>query len=866
MDTPGNTQPEANPELHNNPIQPPAETPTESIISGVIIPEISANPLSEAIPVVVEEIVMPANGPIPPVENTIPTVSPHLAHSALRRVVMTLIILIVAIGGWYSWTHQAEIAKIMKDITGKFMSPVQPLAPENFVSGEVSGEVWISEEKPFDFSTAPKFDTKQLVTTEWFATYKEPKIQVNANAPMYKIANNLTNVKNKDYFTNNYPLSKEMVTKLKINAFTVQAASYNEFYSLYEQNRYALIPSFITTDSILHNYHLMFDHLLKQLEEEKLAFILHTLNANLVSQAEIQLAETRKTPWKLAAERNLGFFTVGSKLLDNSVAIPSAVQKEVTEELNMIEAKKGITNSVVMNKWLKEKVGEENFEREALKEDYTQYVPRGHYTQSALLKSYFRSMMWYGRLSFRFKNEDEIRSAVLITLALRDSTNKALWQTLSDPIDFFVGKGDDIWFRDMNWLLEEVYGKDVTLKSMIAAPDKFAKVIEKTKKLAPPEINSMPIFDPTIAPDREEEIKWFRFLGQRFTIDAAIFQRLIFREVKANDKQEKRMLPKWLDIPAALGSQEALAILEKAGDTKYENYPENMEKLQKHLSGLPWATWTQNLYWGWINTLRTLTDDERKGYPLFMQNQAWTHKELNTFLGSWAELKHDTILYAKQVYAELGGGGDEDGPTPPDDRGYVEPNPELYGRLTALLQMTREGLDAKKLLSDGMRDNLTKMGTLTTALTTISEKELKNTKLTPEEYELIRSYGGQLEHFWMEVNKEAMAKKELDARNFLNQNPAALIADVATDPGGEVLEVGTGNIFSIYVIVPVDGMLKLTRGGVYSYYEFPWPMDDRLTDEKWRGMMGIAFDGPTPALPDDKKPTQPAWTQSFMSK
>lgn len=40
-----------------------------------------------------------------------------------------------------------------------------------------------------------------------------------------------------------------------------------------------------------------------------------------------------------------------------------------------------------------------------------------------------------------------------------------------------------------------------------------------------------------------------------------------------------------------------------------------------------------------------------------------------------------------------------------------------------------------------MRDNLTKMETLTTALQTISEKELKNTKLTPEEYELIRSYG-----------------------------------------------------------------------------------------------------------------------------
>jgi len=149
MDTPGNTQPEANPELQNNPV-PPADAPTESVISGVIIPEISTNPLSEAVaptpPVVeavpvVEEVVMPANGPMPPVENTIPVAVPHLAHSALRGVVMTFIILIVAIGGWYSWTHQTEIAKIMKDITGKFMSPAQPLAPEDFVSGEVSGEV-----------------------------------------------------------------------------------------------------------------------------------------------------------------------------------------------------------------------------------------------------------------------------------------------------------------------------------------------------------------------------------------------------------------------------------------------------------------------------------------------------------------------------------------------------------------------------------------------------------------------------------------------------------------------------------------------------------------------------------------------------
>jgi len=70
-----------------------------------------------------------------------------------------------------------------------------------------------------------------------------------------------------------------------------------------------------------------------------------------------------------------------------------------------------------------------------------------------------------------------------------------------------------------------------------------------------------------------------------------------------------------------------------------------------------------------------------------MQNQAWARKDLNTLLGSWTELKHDTILYAKQVYAEMGGGMEG-----VDDRGYVEPNPYLYARLAALVNLTREGL------------------------------------------------------------------------------------------------------------------------------------------------------------------------------
>ena len=54
--------------------------------------------------------------------------------------------------------------------------------------------------------------------------------------------------------------------------------------------------------------------------------------------------------------------------------------------------------------------------------------------------------------------------------------------------------------------------------------------------------------------------------------------------------------------------------------------------------------------------LKTSLGHKAEGYPSFMLKQAWDRKELNTFLGSWTELKHDTILYTKQVYADEMGG------------------------------------------------------------------------------------------------------------------------------------------------------------------------------------------------------------------
>ncbi len=671
-----------------------------------------------------------------------------------------------------------------------------------------------------------------------FAAYTDYPVDATPVVVPYQIAPDFSNVDNINRFEFS-PQARELLVK---NAFVVVPFWGEEFFAMYEPNRYDGIPNFITTDAMLHNYHLFFNHLLESMEKDNMIPEIKILNEVMINETLQQYESLKGSTWESAARRNLAFFTVGSVLMNPQFQVPASVQQEVSRELDLINQHQQIAISPIMS------IGQSEPDvLEDLKEDYTQYIPRGHYTKSEELQQYFQTMMWYGRMTFRLKNEDETRSAVLISLALNQGSNLQHWEKIYEPSCFFVGKSDDLGYYQYNQLLLKVYGSAVKINDLTDSVDKWEQFLGEAQELSPPLINSIPIFDETLQPDRENEIKGYRFMGQRYTLDADVFQRLIYREVKENPEGERRVLPRALDIPAAMGSSEAVSILQNLGEYRYENYPENMSKMQSHITALDKNSWTQNLYWSWLYTLMPSTGNKPAGYPSFMLNQAWDRKELNTYLGSWTELKHDTILYAKQVYAEMGGGIEGE----VDDRGYVEPNPELYGRLASLAKMTREGLDNRHFLSDRDRESLARMEVLALALKAISEKELTNTALSEEDYELIRTFGGQLEHFWL----EALRDENSDIPPKAWENPAALIADVATAPPDSILEEGTGYISEIYAIVPVEGSLRIARGGVYSYYEFTWPATDRLTDQKWREM-----------LQNQKAPEAPTWTSVFTAE
>jgi hypothetical protein len=667
-------------------------------------------------------------------------------------------------------------------------------------------------------------------SSEGFASYQPLEISLPAAHAGYSLPVDLNGVLTHESFA----FSEAQEQLLSTNGFVVAPSEYKEFFHLYEEARYAEVPTFITTDSVYHTYHLFFDQILRTLEDQRFYADLEKLTAGMLWATEGQYDTLQGTTLEGAALRNLAYFAVAYQLLNPDSPIPPAVEEQVEGELALMEAHAGFDESPILG----------------YPEDYSQYVPRGHYTKNEARQRYFKAMMWYGRINFRLKERDETLSALLMAQALANTEIEGepastIWERIYEPTSFMVGVSDDLDIYDYHPLIEEVYGSLGNDPALFLDDDKLTQFITAARQLPPPQINSMWVW---IWEDRDEVTQGFRFMGQRFVLDAYIFQELIFRSVGTLD--DPRMLPKGLDVFAAMGSEEAYGILQEMDETHYLNYKEQMAKLRGEISALELDSWTQNLDFAWLYTLQPLVEVKGNSYPAFMRTPAWTRKDLHTALGSWTEKKHDTILYAKQAYAEMGGAFESEVP------GYVEPNPEAFARLAALTRMTIDGLEARGLLGDvesmwEIRDNLNSLELLLTQLTTIAEKELAGTALTQDEQDVILFYGGLLESLTL----AAADKDDIEGRPILEDQEAAVVADVATDPSGTVLEEGVGRIFEIYVVAEIEGQLVLTKGGVFSYYEFPWPMSDRLTDEAWREMLSA-----------DQAPPQPYWTESFVAQ
>ena len=675
-------------------------------------------------------------------------------------------------------------------------------------------------------TTVPAATAEASVRPSFLSQASLTEEVVVASAPATDIEPGLANVDVPEDFY----LSDEDLARLEQLGFFVSGNGWeDEFYPIYENNRYHNHANYVTVDSLMHTYHLYFQYLLKGLERTKLFDHLATMSEQLMLESAAQRGTLAGTEWEDAARRNTVFFGVARALLDPSASLPASIAGDIASEVSNIESAAGVRQSIVTGENL----------------DYSQFIVRGYYEGDDVLERYFRTMMWYGQVSFYHREEDLERSAVLMTLAL-DTEAFASWKAIYATTSFFAGASDDCGYYEYLPLIKSAYGDDVSVASLPGNDEAWQSLRSLTEQLPTPQINSLPDGNA----DDLDANKCFRLMGQRFSVDASVFQQLVYSNVKEAPDGGRRMLPDALDVPAAFGSNEALSILEEEGATAYAGYSEQMDALRTQVETLDDTFWQASLYNQWLHTLLPLMEEKGEGYPSFMRSAEWTRRSLEAFLGSYTELKHDTILYGKQAGAE--GGGDI--VLEHDDRGYVEAEPLLFQRLRNLCAATAEGLDAFGLIEQAQLDDLDILTQLSEQLASIARKELTGELPSDDEFELIRSIGVQLEHFWEQVyTKEA---EELDA--YLNTQlfPAAVVVDVATGDG-QCLELGTGKVRKMYVVVPVEGRLRVACGPVYSFYQFVQPTSERMTDTDWRDIVNKAH------YNNDPRVVSPSWTDGY---
>jgi len=456
-----------------------------------------------------------------------------------------------------------------------------------------------------------------------------------------------------------------------------------------------------------------------------------------------------------------------------------------------------------------------------------------------------------------------LQAILMADALLRDEDVFKLWKMIYAPTVYFVGKTDDLYVDDYVKLIKEIFSPNESVDKY-DDQEKLAEFINRAIQLRAPKILSGLAF----AEDGDFRVstKGFRFMGQRFIPDSYMFQELVFgvRGEKVimqytGDKKPftmeiipnfgpVRAFPRGLDICAVLGSKRALEILEVEGDTEYTEYHNQLDNLKEEFSLKTIEEWKKNLYWRWLYALLPLLEENKNtNLPCFMQSPAWIDKELQTVLGSWTELRHDTILYAKQSYSIVGKGMP---PEPKSTYGYVEPYPEVYARLEEMMKDLRNNLVALDLAIEGIPEKIKEFEELLDKLKIISEKEIYNVSLDDEEYELIWNIGSKL------VSLKEFPLEILEKITSDTDEKIEIVADVHTDVNtGQVLEEGVGSPFNIYVIIDDAQEIRICRGAVFSYYEFKHPMEDRLTDEKWQEMGEKR-----------ERPNQPDWVKTFVGE
>lgn len=627
------------------------------------------------------------------------------------------------------------------------------------------------------------------------------------------------------------------------------AADFPNYFLALRDIFHADLPLIFTTDALLHTVYLSYDNLLAELETTLFADTLHAILTASLKRAEENWSDgDHVEDARLVLRTALHLLRPGRSLrdmwrgpADGPAPIPKPKDSAVAKVIAAIDAERSGTFTL--------------FGRNATV-DFTQFKPRGHYTKTWALVDYFRAVMWLSRADLAFDispspkpGKDPARARMKkASLVLYDcvagSGSLPAWKELDGWIEFLVGPGDGLGMDGMEALAAALGGGDLRRKVARFDEKAFDAAVARGG-FGEQAIASHVRFG---APGGKEVLpRISSFLPQRFVLDAFAFSETV------NPKVPYRTLPSSLEAAFLLGDNGAPKDLG-------ESTPRLMgglAGLRRLYDGLAPEAWRGNLYTGWLGFLRQLNaaESNAEAAPAF-RTEAWRMKMRNTQLASWAQLRHNTILYAKQSYTM--------GVICDFPRSYVEPYPAFYAAVGAY---AREGYRRFRPRHQAIGEYFARLADVCDRLRGAAERTARGQELTDAQVDWIRNalrvrtagggcggpsswYEGWFMDLHYAYDIKPYAKKK-----------AYTVADIHSKPQddmgpAQVLHAATGPVQMMVAALPWRGCISYFVGPVASFYDVTLNGPDfrRLNDEEW-----------TRAL-DEGSPLarRPPWTRAFL--
>ncbi len=437
--------------------------------------------------------------------------------------------------------------------------------------------------------------------------------------------------------------ARELLAK---NGFVVADPAFKQIFEPYikspmteqpsETNHFgSYLPSFITTDSAWHTYHVMLEEGVKGMEEIE-THRLRDFSRGLLATLNDPKNDCTNLAW---------FAAVGLALQDESVR-----QSLAPKIKRMVDGLRTGTTPV------KVPVGFDLMPE--------QFRAQSFYAQSPELSDYFAARQWYACVAFRLADAPETRSALALAALVNGHPELlALWKQLSEPVDRFLAPAGD----------GTVLGYEAAAKSVMGNNHRFPSDSELAairKKLAT-ELPLPQVNDQLMSPEQylqfAKQTQGFRLLPPRRLPCAVCFQNT------TDPKIPNRVYPSGLDFLAASPVLRSPA----AARAVQSQFGKNVADLIAKADSGPLP---DSLHGEAMKLLATLQKPLPPSAPPPLRTEAWEDLQLGTQLGAWAEQRHTWALHSKMSVMVMGI------IEPP--AGMVAPYPDFFSGLATLSRHT----------------------------------------------------------------------------------------------------------------------------------------------------------------------------------